>query len=144
MPNFTGHLKGRTTVQTIICLNDTPEHELILRESSASQSCSDDRFNKAKHTSCGTADLIRGHGRQEGYFMNEDANGDCACGTFECKVATVSGQVVMEGNWKYTHGTGQFTGITGNGTFRGRMTSPTESETSYEGRYELKAETKAA
>jgi hypothetical protein len=96
------------------------------------------------HTSWGTADLIRGHGQQYGYFMSEHSNGDRVCGTFECRVATVSGQMVMEGSWKYTHGTGQFAGITGNGTFKGRMTSPTESETSFEGRYELKAGTKAA
>ncbi len=144
MPNFTGNLKGRTVVMTAVSLNDTPEHQLMLRQSSAKQSCSDALFNGEKHSSWGTADLLRGQGQERGYFVNEHSNGDCNCGSYECKVSTVNGQITMEGTWKYTHGTGQFSGITGNGTFKGRMTSPTESETSYEGNYQMKAGIRAA
>jgi hypothetical protein len=56
----------------------------------------------------------------------------------------VNGLLTMEGSWTFTHGTGQYSGITGNGKFHGRMTSPTDSETSYEGSYQLKAGTRAA
>lgn len=47
-------------------------------------------------------------------------------------------------SWKYTHGHGKFAGITGNGKFKGRMTSPTEFQMSWEGSYQLEAKTRAA
>ncbi len=144
MPNITGNLKGKTAAMTCVSLNDTPEHELMLRHGTASQSCSDAHFNGAKHTSWNTADLIRGNGHEHGYFMNEHSNGDRSCGTFESKITTVNGQIMAEGTWKFTHGTGQFNGITGNGNFKGRIISPTESEASFEGHYEVKAGTRAA
>ncbi len=145
MPNFTGNLKGTTTSQTLVCLNDTPEHTMILRSSTAQHTSSDEHFNHTRHITWGTADLIRGQGHERGYFMSEHSNGDCDCGTFECKVSTnANGLITVEGTWKFTHGTGQFTGITGNGSFKGRMISPTESESTYEGSYQLKAGTRAA
>ena len=144
MPNLTGHLKGAATSRTIISLSDTHGHELLLTMSNAKQTSSDSVFNNAKQTSWGTSDLVRGHGQQQGYFMNEHANGDCACGTYECKVSTVNGHITMEGKWKYTHGTGQFDGITGNGTFKGHMTAHAETEMTFEGNYQLKSGTRAA
>jgi hypothetical protein len=144
MPNFTGSFKGRSLVQTIVSLHDTPGHDLVLRESVSTHKSSDAHFNGTTNTIWGTADLVRGHGHERGYFVNEHSNGDRDCGTYECKVSTVNGKITLEGTWKYTHGTGQFNGITGNGTFTGRLTSPTEAETSYEGDYQLKAGTRAA
>ncbi len=144
MPNFTGNFKGKNIVMTAVSMNDTPGHDLVLRQSLATHMSSDALFNGTKSTVCGTADLIRGNGQERGYFMNEHSNGDLDCGTYECKVSMVNGQMTMEGTWKYTHGTGQFNGITGNGTFKGRMTSPTDAETSYEGSYQLKAGIRAA
>jgi uncharacterized cupin superfamily protein len=144
MPNITGNLKGKSAVHTQVSLSDTPEHALLLTVGNATQTSNDEHFNNVKHTSWGTADLTRGHGQQHGYFMNEASNGDRSCGTFECKVSTVNGLLTMEGSWTFTHGTGQYSGITGNGKFHGRMTSPTDSETSYEGSYQLKAGTRAA
>ncbi len=144
MPNFTGNLKGKTVAMTCVALNDTPEHQLMLQHSVATQRCSDTLFDSVKCTSWSTADLIRGDGQERGHFMNEHANGDRDGGTYECKVSTVNGQITMEGTWKYTHGTGQFNGLTGNGTFKGRIISPTETEISFEGSYQLKAGTRAA
>jgi len=60
------------------------------------------------------------------------------------KIATASGQVTIEGTWRYAGGTGQFQGITGGGTYKGRMTSPVEFENSWEGKYQLAAKTQAA
>jgi hypothetical protein len=83
------------------------------------------------------ADLVSGSGTQKGYFINQHANGDTDQGTFECSVATAGGAVTLEGTWKFSGGTGALTGLSGSGAFRGRMTSPTVVETSWEGGYQL-------
>jgi len=43
----------------------------------------------------------------------------------------------MAGTWKYSGGTGAFANISGGGTYKGRITSPTEVETGWEGNYQL-------
>ena len=92
----------------------------------------------------GTADLVGGSGPQRGYFVDVHANGDRDIGTFEGKVKTAGGQVTIEGTWKYSDGTGQFKGLTGGGTYKGRMTSPTEVENTWEGTYQLAAKARVA
>lgn len=144
MPNFTGQLKGTSTVQTIVSCNDTPGHQLMLRAGNAQQTCSDPQFNNTRHSSWSTADITNGNGHERGYFTNEHANGDREGGTWEGKISTHNNQISFEGSWKYTHGTGHFAGISGNGTFKGHMTSQSESEVTFEGSYQLKAGTKAA
>ena len=83
--------------------------------------------------------MIAGIGPQRGYFVNEHADGDRDFGTFEGKIVTAGGEVTIEGIWKYTGGTGNFQGLTGGGTYKGRMTSATEVENTWEGTYELGA-----
>jgi hypothetical protein len=63
---------------------------------------------------------------------------------FEGKVKTAGGQVTIEGKWKYVDGTGLFKGVTGGGTYKGRMTSPTEVENTWEGTYELASKARVA
>ena len=58
-------------------------------------------------------------------------------GTFEAKVITEGGTVMMQGTWKLVGGTGQFARVSGSGTYTGRMISPTEVETRWEGSYQL-------
>ena len=144
MPNFTGQLKGSSTSQTIVSINDKPDHVLMLSVNHSHQTCSDPHFNNIRQSSWGTADLTRGAGKQHGYFVAEHSNGDQSCGTYECSVNTVNGQLTMEGRWQYTHGTGQFEGIQGNGTFKGRQLSPSTSEITFDGNYQLKSGTRAA
>jgi hypothetical protein len=88
--------------------------------------------------------LIAGNGPQNRYFVNEHADGDRDLGTFEGMIVTASGEVTIEGVWKYTGGTGNFEGLTGGGTYKGRMTSPTAVENTWEGTYELAAKARAA
>jgi len=76
--------------------------------------------------------------------VNVHSNGDRDTGTFEGKVITADGQVTIEGTWKYVDGTGMFKGLEGGGTYKGRMTSPTEVENTWEGTYELAAIAQAA
>src|SRR5215831_16522363 len=77
------------------------------------------------------------NGTQTGYFMNTRANGDIDRGTFTARVTTADGATTMEGTWKHSGGTGAFSKITGNGTYKGRITSPSEVEVSWEGTYDL-------
>ncbi len=144
MPDLSGAFSGRATAQTTISLQDIPNHDLNLMEVTGVQKSTDDNWNNAKITYWGTADLIAGSGPQHGYFVNEHADGDRDLGTFEGKIITAGGQVTIEGTWKYADGTGKFKGITGGGSYKGRMTSPGEFENSWEGAYQLAAKTRAA
>src|SRR5712692_5602322 len=131
MPNFSGSFSGRATSQTTIALEDIPNHDLNLLEVRGVQKTSDDNWKDAKITYWGTADLVGGSGPQRGYFVDVHANGDRDIGT-------------IEGTWKYSDGTGQFKGLTGGGTYKGRMTSPTEVENTWEGTYQLAEKTRVA
>jgi len=144
MPNFSGSFSGRATSQATIALEDIPNHDLNLLEVRGVQKSTDDNWNNATITYWGTADLVGGSGPQRGYFVDVHSNGDRDIGTFEGKVKTTGGQVTIEGTWKYVDGIGQFKGITGGGTYKGRMTSPTEVENTWEGTYELAAKVRAA
>jgi hypothetical protein len=145
MPNVTGNFTGKCTVQTNCSLHDTPGHEMSLMEVRGSQVTSDDNWKDAKVNYWVTSDLTQGRGVQHGYFVNDHPNGDRDCGSFEGKMSVnANGQGTMEGMWKYTHGTGMFSGISGGGKFNGRLTSPTEVEMSWEGSYQLAAGTRAA
>jgi hypothetical protein len=62
-------------------------------------------------------------------------------GLNEGKVTTAT---TLEGTWAFCGGTGKFAGITGQGTYRGRMPSASEVEMSWEGRYELAVSAQAA
>jgi hypothetical protein len=144
MPDCSGSFSGRATSQTTISLPDVSNHDLNLMEVRGVQKSTDHNWDNAKITYWGTADLIAGNGPQQGYFVNEHGDGDRDFGTFEGKIVTTGGQVTIEGTWKYTDGTGNFQGLTGGGPYKGRMTSPTEVENTWEGAYELAAKAQAA
>jgi hypothetical protein len=65
-------------------------------------------------------------------------------GLNEGKVTTAGSETTLEGTWAFCGGTGKFAGITGQGTYRGRMPSASEVEMSWEGRYELAVSAQAA
>jgi hypothetical protein len=48
------------------------------------------------------------------------------------------GKPQAKGTWKYVDGTGIFQGLKGGGTYKGRMTSPTEVEIRGKGRTSLR------
>ena len=144
MTNFSGSFSGRATSRATIALEDVPNHEMHLATITGVQKSSDDNWKDSRITYGDVSDLVGGNGTQRGYFVNVHANGDRDIGTFEGKVKTAGGQVTIEGTWKYTDGTGQFKGITGGGTYKGRMTSPTEVENTWEGTYQLAAKARVA
>jgi hypothetical protein len=143
MRNLTGSFNGRAVLQTTIAPSDVSNHELNLMEVRGAQKSSDPRWDHAKITYWGTADLVAGHGSQRGYFVNEHADGDRDFGTFEGEISNAAGQVTLDGSWRFTGGTGKLAGLTGNGTYKGRLTAA-EVENAWEGSYQLAAKTQAA
>jgi len=137
MPAITASFSGKVRLQTAISAPDQLNHELNLAEIAGTQKSSDERWNNAAITYWGNADLVEGRGTQRGYFVNVHGEVDRDWGTFEGRVATTGGQITVEGTWQFTGGDGKFKGITGNGTFKTRLSSPTQVEASWQGNYEL-------
>src|ERR1700741_4054784 len=137
MPTLTGSFSGRAASQSTIALHDISNHDLNLLEVRGVQKSSDEKWNNSKITYWGTADLIAGNGPQHGYFVNEHSGGDRDFGTFEGRLATSGSHVTIEGVWKFTGGTGKLKGLTGGGSYKGRMTSAMEVENTWEGTYEI-------
>jgi hypothetical protein len=144
MPNLTGSFTGKSVALTSLALDDIPEHEFQLTQFSGPQIVTDDNWKDVKVTYWGTTDLIQGFGPLRGYFVNEHPNGDRDCGTYDGHISIANNEVNLEGTWRYTHGSGKFASISGNGRFRGRMTSLTEVEMSWQGNYQIAAGTRAA
>jgi hypothetical protein len=144
MQTFSGSFSARANSQSVISLEDVPNHELHLVTIAGLQKTSDANWKDSRITYWATSDLVGGSGTQRGYFVDVHPNGDRDIGTFEGKVVTAAAQVTIEGTWKYTGGTGMFKGLTGSGTYKGRMTSPMEVENTWEGKYELAVQAKVA
>ena len=132
-----GSFSGSIRTQSVIPLNDQPDHSLGVAEVAGTQSSSDPKWNNSAITYWGTTDMQGTEGTQRGYFMNDHGSAGQDRGRFEGNVSVVAGEVVVEGTWQYTGGTGHYAGITGSGTFRTRLTSPTTIEGSWQGTYAL-------
>jgi hypothetical protein len=137
MTNFSRSFSGRTNVELTIPLHDASDHELNLLEVTGVQKCIDEKWNNAKITYCGTADLIAGSGPQRGYFVNEHSDGDRDWGTFEGMIVSSGGQARMEGTWSFTGGTGKFKDLTGSGRYIGWMTSGQAVDHVWAGTYRI-------
>jgi hypothetical protein len=137
MPKMSGSFSGNVKLQTAIALSDQSNHELNLAEIGGTQKATDEEWNNATITYWGLTDLIEGNGTQRGYFTQVHAKGDHDWGTFEGKVVTSSGQMTVDGTWQFTGGSGKLKGLTGNGTFKTKMSSPNQVEATWQGAYEL-------
>ena len=149
MPSVSGSFSGSIRSQSVFSVNDAPDHSLSVGEVRGTQSTSDPKWNNATITYWGTTDMqvsmiVNGEnvmqgaqGVQRGYFQNDHGAAGQDRGTFEGKVSVAGGDVVVEGKWQYTGGEGEFAGITGGGTFKTRLTSPTTVEATWEGAYNL-------
>jgi hypothetical protein len=82
------------------------------------------------------------HASRSNVFHSADGSRDW--GTFEGRVSTNQDGTAIDGKWRSSEGTGKFAGIVGQGTYKTLMTSPTELECTWKGRYELAASTRAA
>ena len=128
----------------MLSLADIPNHELNTVEITGVQSSTDEKWNTARVTYWGISDLVAGNGTQRGYFVNEQRDGNRDWGTFEGKVTARGNETTIEGSWQFSDGPGGLAGIKGQGTYNTRLTSPTEVQCTWQGRYELAASTKAA
>jgi hypothetical protein len=137
MPNFSGAYTAQIESQTTTIVSDQADHLIAMSVASAVQKSSDANWNGAKLTIWGTADTVAGNGEQRGYFRNEHTGGDVDHGTFTAKVTMSGSEATLAGTWRLTGGTGRFARATGNGVFNGRQTSPTVSEATWSGTYDL-------
>ena len=143
MPDITGVFSGTFTSQTLVLSRDQPNHLLSLAEIDGVQRSSDPDWDGVKMSFWGTRDVQSGLGAERGYFLNEHLGGDRCWGTLEGTVVQTETSVTAEGTFRFTGGSGKFNGITGQGTYRGRMTSPITVETEWAGTYQV-AGTKTA
>jgi hypothetical protein len=139
MPAFSGSFNGSVRGQSMVSAFDQPNHILSLAGITGTQKSSDEKWNNSTITYWGFTDTVGGNGTQRGYFVNDHGNAGRDFGTFEAKVTTVGGQITVEGTWQYTGGAGDFRELTGKGTFKTRLTSPTDVEGTWQGAYELAA-----
>ena len=137
MPSITGSFSGRITKQLALTVADQPNHGLGVGEVSGTQKSPDPLWNDASITYWGVTELLDGSGTQRGYYNNVHGNKGNEWGTFEGKVSTAGGGMTVEGTWKMAGGDGEFSGITGSGTFKTVAKSDTEVEASWAGNYEL-------
>ena len=137
MPNFSGSFSGTIRTQTVLSVPDKPDHFLGLAEVSGTQNSTDPKWNNSTINYWATTDAIGTQGIQRGYFVNEHGSAGSDRGTFEGNVSVVAGLPVVEGKWQYSGGEGSFAGISGGGTFKTKLTSPTTLEATWEGSYEL-------
>lgn len=137
MANFSGSYAGRAESQSVLIVSDVPDHTLALSIVSAVQNCTDPLWNGAVCSYCGTTDTVAGQGTQSGYYVNKRAGGDQDQGTFEGRVVTNGGETTVEGTWKSTGGTGKFSNVSANGTFKVRNTSATDVEVVWSGTHNL-------
>jgi hypothetical protein len=143
MLEVSGSFSGRAVSQTAVSLSDTPGHQLQIAETRGKQQSNDENWNNADLTYWGVLDQAEGTGTHRGYYVNVHSNGDLENGSFEGTVTTKGADTTLQGTWRATAGTGKFAKVKAEGTYKGRMTSPTEVEMNWEGRYELAA-TRAA
>ncbi len=139
MPAFSGSFSGTIQTQSVFSLSDQPNHSLGVAEISGTQNTADPKWNNSTITYWGITDILGSQGTQRGYFVNDHGTAGHDRGTFEGNVSIVAGQPVVEGKWQYTGGDGNFAGITGGGTFKTKLTSPTAVEGTWQGAYELAA-----
>ena len=128
MTDFSGTASSKIQSQAAVGVPGHDDRQIGVAVLAGVHSTSDLKFDKAKITYAGSMETVNGNGEQRGYFHNTHTNGDISQGTFEAKVITFGTAVVIDGNWKFTGGSESLSGITGGGTFRSEMSSPTSRE----------------
>ena len=137
MTGITGNCSSKIQSQTMVAVQGAADHQVGITVMVGKHTCADPKWNDARMTYVGTADVIGGKGEQRGYFHNAHPNGDTSHGTFQAKVLTTDKTMTLEGTWLLSEGTGTLTNVKGGGPFKAQMTSPTDSEMTWSGSYEL-------
>src|SRR5689334_6558848 len=137
MAHAEGAYSGRMQSHAVSIVPDQPGHEVGVTVISGFQTSADGHWDGAKMTYWGLSDTVGGNGRQHGYFRNEHKTGEQTYGTFDARVTTTGTEVVVEGQWQFSGGTGRYAKVSGSGPFTAKLTSPTDVEMTWEGNYEL-------
>lgn len=137
MNHMTGSFTGKITQQSTLTLTDQPNHLINIAEVHGTQKSSESLWNNSEIAYWGITDLLNGKGRQHGYFGDNHPGTGRDWGTFEGRVTTVDGGMIVEGTFKFTGGDGKFHGITGSGRFKSVTKSETEVECTWDGDYAL-------
>lgn len=137
MTNITGSCSSKIQSQTIVSVQGQADHQVGLTVMLGKHKSPDPKWDGATLTYVGTSDLVGTSGEQTGYFYNAHPNGDVSHGTFKAKVSLADGGMSVAGTWTLIEGSGTLSKVSGGGAFRARMTSPTESEMEWSGKYEL-------
>jgi hypothetical protein len=134
-----GSFSGSIRVQSVISVEYQAAHSLSIAHVAGIQSTADPKWDNSAISYWATTDMMGTQGVQRGYFVNDHGSSGSDRGTFEGQVSVVAGQPVVEGKWQYTGGEGDFAGITGGGTFKTKLSSPTDLVCTWQGAYELAA-----
>lgn len=137
MPSIRGSFTGRITKQSGMPLADHPNHELSLAEVSGIQESSDPLWNNSTITYWAVSDIRDGKGTQTGYYNNVHGDKGRDFGTFEGEVAVEGDRITVEGTYKFAGGDGEYRNVTGGGKFKTVLTSATEVDCAWEGKYTL-------
>lgn len=116
---------------------DRAGHELGVQLVAGRQHSSDENWNGGWLTYAGLSDTTARSGEVRGYFFNEHPSGDRAFGTFVSAQTASDAAVTFEGKWKFEGGTGRFATLHGDGEFKGKWTSPTTIDMTWDGAYGL-------
>ena len=143
MVSVSGSFAGDIRSQSVISIPDQANHSISIAEVTGVQKSSDENWNNSTCTYWAIAEITGSAGTQRGYYSNDHAEAGREYGTYQGKVSIVNGQVIVEGTWESMRGTEKFHGLRASGTFRTRLTSPTEVEVAWEGSYELAAKAQA-
>ena len=138
MPDFSGTCSSKLQSQTIASVPGAADHQMGLAVMLGQHKSAEQKWNDAKMTYVGFTDLADGKGEQRGHFHNTHTNGDTSFGTFDAKVSTgQDAAMIVEGEWRFAGGTGSLSRLKGGGVFRAQMTSPSDSEMTWSGSYEV-------
>jgi hypothetical protein len=136
MTNISGTCASKVQSQTMVSVQGKPDHQVGLTVMLGQHKSPDPKWNDAMMTYVGTADLVGGNGQQTGYFYNAHPNGDISHGTFQARVTT-GDTMTVEGTRQLSSGSGTLANLSGGGNFKAQMTSPTNSEMTWSGNYQL-------
>jgi hypothetical protein len=138
MTGFSGTCSSKLQSQTMASVPGASDHQMGSAVMLGQHKSADQKWNDAKMTYVGSTDIVDGKGEQRGHYYNVHPNGDTSFGMFDAKVSTsADAAMTVEGEWRFTGGTGSLSKLQGRGVFKAKMTSPSDSEMTWSGSYEI-------
>jgi hypothetical protein len=134
-----GTFNGTIASQHASPVADAPMHAVTLTEwNGTNRSTGEAEYmSGGRVTNVETSDLAQGSGPHQGYITFVSGT-DTTISKWSGKVTTVIGAdqqpaTSFEGTWTMATGTGRYRGVSGRGTYKGRMLSMRESTVDWQG-----------